>query len=237
MKPFFFELCAGCLEAALVGYAGGADRVEICSELQIGGVTPTFELMRDTVAALAIPVFVLIRPRGGDFVYSEEEFLLMKQQIEAAKQAGAAGVVIGVLLQSRRVDRRRGRELLKLARPLEVTFHRAFDETPDLNEALETVIEIGADYLLTSGGEADVLTGTDTIARLEKQANGRIRIIAGGGLRLANLVEIQRRSGVAYLHGSLTTLESELTPAGEPIVCEADVREAVRLLSSAHSVF
>jgi copper homeostasis protein len=166
----------------------------------------------------------------------------MKDQIERAKQAGAGGLAIGVLLPNGSVDLERSRELVELGRPLSVTFHRAFDEAADLGEALEAVIETGADCLLTSGGAPDVFAGADSIARLHRQARGRVDIMAAGGLRLSNLVEVVRRTGVSHVHGSLTRKrlngddpESELagnghSSPGGPATIEAAVRESIRLL-------
>ena len=240
MKVPLFELCVTSLEAALAAESGGADRIELCSQLSIGGITPGFDLMTKTIETLSIPVFVLIRPRAGDFVYSPTEFGEMKRQIEQSKAAGAAGVAIGVLHPDGRVDVEKTRELLELARPMKVTFHRAFDETPDMAEALEDVIRCGVDCLLTSGGEPDVLTGAKSIAKVRKRAAGRLDVMAGGGLQLSSLVEVLRRSGVTLLHGSLSRTpgangdraprrNGQHEPLGQ-VVLEADVQEAVRLL-------
>ena len=238
MNDLLFELCAETLPAAQAGQNGGAGRVELCSRLSVGGVTPSLPLLQAVLQTLAIPVHALIRPRAGDFVYSLPEFELMGRQIALAKQSGAAGVVLGVLQPDHRVDVARTRALAELAAPMKVTFHRAFDSTPNLEEALEAVIATGADCLLTSGGEADVLTGVDTIAVLQKQARGRIDVMAGGGLTLANLVETVRRTGVSHLHGSLIGKRGdESGPSWHtplvPAALEADVREAVRLFAMA----
>jgi copper homeostasis protein len=225
--------------------------------LSIGGVTPDADLIAAAVQALSIPVHILIRPRGGDFVFSAAEFAQMRHQIEQAKRVGSAGVAIGMLLPDGRVDVERSRELVRLARPMSVTFHRAFDETADLSQALEDVIQTGADCLLTSGGAADVLAGADSIARLYRHARERLEIMAGGGLKLANLAEVVRRTGVSYLHGSLTRRnetqrngtrgngshkhaersETNEEPAtnghlavSRQAMLEADVRESIRLL-------
>ena len=178
MKAFLFEVCAESVETAQAAELGGADRIELCSKLPIGGVTPEIELTRAAIRALSIPVHVLIRPRGGDFAFSTDEFDLMRRQIEQAKEAGAAGVVVGVLRPDGSVDVERTRELVKLGRPMSVTFHRSFDETSNLIEALEAVIETGADCLLTSGGAPDVLTGAESIAQLRRQAGERLAIMA-----------------------------------------------------------
>jgi copper homeostasis protein len=243
MKNFLFELCAESVEAARAGEFGGADRIELCSQLSMGGVTPPLSLINSATRTLSIPVHILIRPRPGDFVFSSEEFELMKDQIEQARQAGAGGVAVGVLLPDGSVDVERSRELVHLSRPLSVTFHRAFDETVDLNEALEAVIDTGADCLLTSGGAEDVLAGADSIARLRTQAGTRVDIMAAGGLHLANLLEVVRRTGVTHVHGSLTrrhlngaNIDSQSLRNGHSAVngssgIEADVRESVRLLT------
>jgi copper homeostasis protein len=240
MKVPLFELCVTNLEAARAAESGGADRIELCSQLSNGGVTPDLDLMTVAIEALSIPAYVLIRPRIGDFVFSPAEFDEMKRQIEQAKASGAAGVAIGVLLPNGRVDVERTRELVALAKPMKVTFHRAFDETPDIAEALEDVIRCGVDCLLTSGGEPDVLTGAESIARLCKLARGRLDVMAGGGLQLTSLVEVLRRTGVSHLHGSLArrlVAHSEAGPKRKlqssrsvSVVSEGDVREAVQLL-------
>jgi copper homeostasis protein len=242
MKNFLFELCAESVEAARAGEFGGADRIELCSHLSVGGVTPDLSLIAATTRALSIPVHILIRPRSGDFVFSSEEFELMKDQIQQAKQAGAGGVAVGVLRLDGSVDIERSRELVNFSRPLNVTFHRAFDETVDLSEALEAVIETGADCLLTSGGATDVLAGADSIARLHMQAGDRVEIMAAGGLNLFNLVEVVQRTGVSNVHGSLTRKHLNYSngdnlparnghsTANCSAGLEIDVRESIRLL-------
>jgi copper homeostasis protein len=232
MTSLFFELCAESVEAACAAQSGGADRIELCSRLSEGGTTSTAELMTACVRAVSIPIYVLIRPRAGDFVFTSHEFDLMHRQIDEAKAAGASGVALGVLLEDGRVDVNRTRDLVEYARPLETTFHRAFDESPDLSVALEQVIETGATGLLTSGGAAEVLLGADRIGRLQEQADGRIQIIAGGGLRLASLVEVVRRSGAFSLHGSLTNSNGSNGRGVDTTQLEANIREAVRLLRS-----
>lgn len=232
MNPVFFELCVETLDAGRAAEAGGADRIELCSALDRGGVTPTAELGSANLRALSIPVYVLIRPRSGDFCFSQDEFDEMRRQIEEAKKAGASGIAVGVLLKDGRVDVERTRELVELARPLEVTFHRAFDGSPDLHEALEAVIETGADSLLTSGGAADVLSGAELIGALKNQAGERIQVIAGGGLRLDSLLEVVRRAGIYSLHGSLKRKNGGHSANGNGKALEADVREAIRLLNA-----
>jgi len=228
MKRLLFELCAPSVAAAIAADRGGADRIELCANLAVSGVTPDEETLARVMEAVSIPVHVLIRPRAGDFVFSDEEFALMRHQIEIAKELRAAGVALGILLPDGRVDVERSRALAELARPMHVTFHRAFDETVDLPEALEDVIRTGADTLLTSGGATDALTGASSIARLRVQAADRIELMAGGGLRLENLGELVRRSGVNCLHGSLT--RSRGTNGHGIDMLEEDVRFVMRLL-------
>lgn len=239
MKTSVFELCVETLAAAQAAERGGADCIELCSRLEVSGITPSERLITATLQAISIPVHVLIRPRAGDFVYSAEEFDQMRQQVRWVKQAGAAAVALGVLKADRRIDVDRSRELAELARPMKVTFHRAFDETPDLTQALEAVIETGADCLLTSGGAPNVLAGADQLEKLVRQARNRVQIMAGGGLKLVSMTEVLERTGLHCLHGSLTRRAEECgrgesvnghTAAGQADMLEADVRTAVRLL-------
>ena len=238
MKTPLFELCVESLRAAQMAERGGADRVELCARLDIGGLTPGRQLTAAVVQALSIPVHVLIRLRGGDFAYTASEFAQMRQQVQWVKESGAAGVVLGVLQADSRVDVERSRELVELARPMKVTFNRAFDEAPVLGEALRAVIATGSTCLLTSGGATDVLTGAAQIAQLVRQAEDRIEIMAGGGLKLASMAEVLERTGVHCLHGSLTRRSPERSlqrtnsrsAPGKADILEADVRAAVELL-------
>lgn len=235
----FFELCVETVEAALAGQRAGADQVELCAGLACGGITPPRDQMIAAVRALRIPVTVLIRPRYGDFVFSAPEFDRMCRQVSEARDAGAAAVALGILTPDGCIDVQRTARLVELARPMQVTFHRAFDEAPDLAAALEDVIAAGASCLLTSGGCRDVLSGAAAIGRLREHAGRRLRVMAGGGLRMENLAEVVHRSGVTMLHSSLTR-EAALHPNGDghsgkadTNILEADVREAIRLFHDA----
>ena len=198
-----FEACVDSVEAAVAAQEGGANRVELCADLLEGGITPSSGVIWLARQQLTIPMNVIIRPRGGDFCYSATEFDVMKHDIEHAKQLGADGVVIGILNPDGTVDRERTRALIELARPMSVTFHRAFDMARDPLTTLETLIDLGVDRLLTSGQEETVWEGIDLIATLVKQANGRIIIMPGGGITERNVARIIAHSGVTELHASV----------------------------------
>ena len=199
------EVCVDSVASAVAAGRGGAQRVELCSDLLEGGVTPSVGLLEAVRSKLSIGVHPIIRPRPGDFCYSEEEFEILRRDIEVAKNAGADGVVLGILDAAGNVDVRRMRQLVELARPLSVTFHRAFDMTADLIRALDDVCSTGADRLLTSGGEQSCLQGVDTLAQLVKAARGRITIMAGGGIGHNNATTIIERTGVSEIHVGLAT--------------------------------
>jgi copper homeostasis protein len=203
MRKIIFELCAETIDACLAARDGGAHRIELCSALSEGGLTPSHGLVRAAIKSSGLPVHVLIRPRGYSFQYTESEITLMREDILHVRQLGAAGVVLGLLRPDNSVDIERTRALVQLAHPMKVTFHRAFDETPSPHQAIEDVIATGADRILTSGGEQDVVAGSVSLAKLVLQAAGRINVAVGGGLRLRNAAAIARDTGAQHFHGSL----------------------------------
>ena len=205
------EVCVESVEGAIAAQQGGADRVELCANLMEGGTTPSAGSMQEARRNLDIALQVMIRPRGGDFCYSAIEFEIMKRDIETARSAGADGVVIGILREDGSIDEVRTRALTELARPMSVTFHRAFDMSRDPFEAMEILIGIGIDRILTSGQESSVLEGLDLIARLVGAAGDRIIIMPGGGITERNFNSIVVQSGARELHiAALENVESRM---------------------------
>jgi copper homeostasis protein len=204
-QPVLIEVCVDSVASAVAAERGGAGRVELCSDLLEGGITPSAGLIATVRSKVSIGLHPIIRPRPGDFFYSDHEIQIMRRDIEAAKELGADGVVLGVLDQHGNVDVERTRALVELARPLSVTFHRAFDMSSDLQRALDSVCQTGADRILTSGGEQTCLEGIDVIAALVKTADGRIAIMAGGGIGHRDALNIVKRTGVREIHVGLSS--------------------------------
>jgi copper homeostasis protein len=207
-EPITLEICADSVESALAAQKGGAHRIELCSGLVEGGTTPSSGLISTVRSRLAIPICVMIRPRNGDFCYGADDFETMEQDVLTAKQLGADGVVFGILQEDGRVDSERIRHLVQLARPLQVTFHRAFDMSRDLNESLEVLIAAQVDRVLTSGGEQRVEDGLAAVRSLSAKAAGRIAIMAGGGITESNAHHVSASTGVHELHASAAALIS-----------------------------
>jgi copper homeostasis protein len=182
---------------------GSAHRIELCAQLRVGGVTPAESLMRRVRELVQVPIFVLIRPRAGDFVYSGAELAQMRGDIEMAKRLGMDGIVCGVLTRERGVDVEHTRELVEIARPLPFTFHRAFDDVTDLDAGLEDVIKAGAARILTSGGAASAPAGIERLAHLVYAARDRIIIVPGGGINASNVLDVARQTGASELHSGL----------------------------------
>jgi len=206
------EVCVDSVESALAAQAGGADRLELCQDLCEGGLTPSAGLLATVRAGVKLPLAVMIRPRGADFCYTEAEFEVMRRDLQFAKETGADMLVLGLLTPDGEVDLARTRELVALARPLPVTFHRAFDKARDAGRALEDLIGLGVERVLTSGQERTVIDGLDTIVALVKQGRGRITIVPGGGITERNLPKILAATRAKEFHVSAsTTHESAMT--------------------------
>lgn len=194
------EVVVDGVESALAAQSGGAQRIELCSGLLEGGLTPSSGLIAVTRAAATIGLMVMIRPRSGDFVYSHHELTVMQRDIDTAKELGADGVVFGILTEEGVIDARRTATLTAQARPLSVTFHRAFDMVADAPYALECLIDLGIERVLTSGLESSALEGAETIAALVNQAGGRIIVMPGGGVTVRNIRRILVTTGAREIH-------------------------------------
>jgi len=194
------EACVDSVGSAIAAQQGGARRIELCDNLVEGGTTPSAGTIALCRARLRIPIYVMIRPRGGDFCYSPVELDVMRRDIDAAHAFGADGVVLGLLTPDGRVDRRRTRALLELARPLDVTFHRAIDVARDPLTALDDLITLGVDRVLTSGQSRTALAGARVIAELVERAAGRLVVLAGGGVDEKNAHQVVARTGVREIH-------------------------------------
>ncbi len=197
-----FEACVDSLESSIAAQEGGADRLELCADLLEGGITPSAGTIDLVCRHVNIPVMIMIRPRGGDFCYSDLEFEEMKCDIEFVKQFNVAGIVLGILNDDGTVDKERTKILIQQARPMQVTFHRAFDMTRNPFEALDDLIDLGVDRVLTSGQELTVVEGIETLKKLVKKAGDEIVIMPGGGVDENNAAEIVSKCGVKEIHAS-----------------------------------
>jgi len=210
------EAAVETIEEALAAKRAGADRIELCANLGVGGTTPSAGLIASVVQQVGHPVFVMIRPRGGDFVYAADEIDAMIEDIDRARPLGIAGIVTGALRSDGSVDVESMRRLMSPAAGLPVTFHRAFDVVANRTEALEQVIDLGASRVLTSGGAATAVDGAVAIAMLVDQAGERLSIVAGGKIREQNARDVIARTGVREVHARLEN--------------EASIRGLVRVL-------
>ena len=193
------EVCAESYEYALKAEKAGADRIELCKDLHLDGLTPDYESAKRTIDSLNIPVFILIRPREGDFIYSNEEFELMKRDIIKFKEMGCKGIVSGVLNDDNSIDVKRTKDLIELSRPLEFTFHRAFDLVNDPLKEIEKLIEIGVNRILTSGQKDKAIEGLELLKELYNISKNRIKIMPGSGINKSNIVNFE---SFEEIHGS-----------------------------------
>ena len=193
------EVCAESYEYALKAEKAGADRIELCKDLHLDGLTPDYESAKKTIKQLNIPVFILIRPRKGDFIYSDEEFELMKQDILKFKEIGCKGIVSGVLNDDNSIDIERTQELVELSKPLEFTFHRAFDIVLNPLNEIDNLIEIGVNRVLTSGQKDSAIKGLKLLEDLQKKVNNDMLIMPGGGI---NVLNIDSFKNFSEIHGS-----------------------------------
>lgn len=216
MRHIFIEICLDSVESAIIAQEAGADRVELCANLSEGGITPSLGMIQAVRQAIDIPIHVMIRPRGGDFYYSDHEFEVMQKDISTVKLAGVDGVVLGILKPNGYVDIERTNMLVELARPMSVTFHRAFDMANDPMQSLEDIIHTGADRLLTSGQHETAWEGMAVIARLIEQANDRVVIMPGSGINETNVEALLATTQAREIHlsaGSRVESSVQFRPA------------------------
>lgn len=222
------EICANSRQSALNALAGGAGRIEMCRQLELGGTTPTEDDIRYSVHELNLRTHVLVRPRAGNFVYTDAEFEQICREVELCRQCGAHAVVVGFLTPDGRIDEERTRHIVQLAAPMEVTFHRAFDEIcQDPLEALESIIRCGCHRLLTSGCQPNAEEGIPTLRQLVRHAAGRITILAGAGITPANAARIVQETAVAEIHGSCKHTLPDGTIETDPQI----VRQLIKSIS------
>ncbi|WP_426095660.1 copper homeostasis protein CutC [Flavobacterium sp. DSR2-3-3] len=202
MKKAQLGIACFNLESAIIPQKNGADRVELCASMKEGGITPDYELTKTVRKKIAIDLNVMIRPRGGDFIYSDFEFEQMKSEILTFKKLQVDGFVFGILKEDGNVNELQNAELVALANPLPCTFHRAFDGIKNKLKALESLIECDFKTILTSGQETNVVDGIDVLARLVEKANNRIVIMPGGGLRSSNIELLKEKIKAVFYHSS-----------------------------------
>ena len=202
---YILEICASSLSSALAAQEGGADRIELCDNLYEGGTTPSYGMIKTCKSLLDIPIFPIIRPRGGDFVYSEREFEVMMQDVVCCMELGCEGIVFGILRSDGSIDTERCSELVKLAGSMQLTFHRAFDRCSNRSKGLEDLIALGFQCVLTSGGEDYAEDAISELAIMVRQAKNRISIMPGSGITGYNLFKIAKATGAFEFHTTAKT--------------------------------
>lgn len=204
------EICANSYQSAVNAEIAGAHRIELCSEISVGGVTPSLGLLKKVMHSLSIPVQVLIRPRSGNFHYSDKEFDIMKENIRLCKDLGCAGIVSGVLHKNNTIDLKRTSELIELSKPMSFTFHRAFDVVSKPKEALLKLLNLGVDRLLTSGQQEKAEDGIDLLIELQKLAKNKLTILPGSGINSKNCIHF-KNTGFKEIHSSASKIISRNT--------------------------
>ena len=225
------EVCAQSYISAMIAEQAKADRIELCAALEVGGLTPSVSLILAVQRDLTIPVCVLVRPRAGDFCYTKEEFEIIKNDVIWCRDNGIDGVVVGCLDENNELDEAKMKELARLAYPMEVVCHKAFDQTPNPSVSLEKLINWGYDRILTSGGAKNVVEGTPILNKLVKQAADRIEILAGGSIRSNNVLELVQATGVAQVHTSANKFYADKNCS------ETDLEEVKKIIQALRSPF
>lgn len=212
-----FEIACFNLESAILAQKAGVDRVELCANISVGGTTPIIEMIQQAREHLTIDIYVMIRPRGGNFCYSDSEFNQMKSEIETIKKLGVNGFVFGVLNEDNTINIEQNKTLVAKAYPFPCTFHRAFDAVSNYEQALEDVFSCGFSTILTSGTFSNVMEGKEVLKKLVVQAKNRIEIMPGGGLRSTNIYELNKIIGANWYHSSAITDGGEIANPNEII--------------------
>ncbi len=223
------EISVETAEAAMAAERGGAHRIELCSNAREGGTTPSHELLRAVRERVRLPIFSMVRPRGGNFVYSDGEFEAMRLDIEAAKESGMDGVVLGLLNTDGEIEVERSAQLVEQARPLPVTYHRAFDECADLQESLKDVIKTGAARLLTSGGKRTAPEALELLGDLVRIASELLIVMPGSGLDAGNIRDAVKKTGALEYHAGLSSVVPD--PANNIGAFENEVRRLAAALA------
>jgi copper homeostasis protein len=232
MEKNILEICCFNLESALIAADAGADRIELCADPAAGGTTPGIGLINTVRKKTNIELYPIIRIRGGDFLFSEEEFSVMLHEVVACKSAGCEGVVIGMLLPDGRVDKPHSARLVEKAYPMGVCFHRAFDWTRNPFESLEDVIEIGCERILTSGQQPTAMLGASLIRGLVEKADGCIQIMPGSGVRAANIMDLKNETGASQFHSSARMLKKSSMEYIQPFMNE----EQLTVMADRHEI-
>lgn len=237
MRKISLEICVFSIDAALKADKAGADRIELCSNPMEGGTTPHHGLIKAACEKTSLDVFPIIRPRGGDFTYSQNEFEMMKEDIIFCKEAGCQGIATGILLSDNSVDTERTKEIVQLAAPMDVTFIRAFDLTPDPEKALQDIIDSGCKRILTSGQANKAEEALPLLNKLNTLARHRISIMPGSGVRASNIKKIINHTGVNEIHSSARVFTENRSSKvddlgfGQPVTCDEDQIAEMRRVS------
>lgn len=237
------EICASNYQSALNAQKAGAHRIELCSELGTGGITPSYGLLKKVMEELIIPVMVLIRPRSGDFVYSDADFDIMKRDIELCKELGCAGIVSGVLTKDFKIDIRRTSELIELSRPLSFTFHRAFDHVVNPEQAIVDLVNLGAKRILTSGQHSKAIDGIENLKKYQKIAGNELIIMPGGGINGSNCSAFARRTEALEvkaefkeIHASATEIMEQTKEEKVPMNSPKFLKENIEVISNSENI-
>jgi copper homeostasis protein len=220
MDKNILEICCYNLESAIIASEAGADRIELCSDPAAGGTTPGIGFIKSVRRKTEIELYPIIRIRGGDFLFSAEEFDVMMHDVEACKSAGCEGIVFGMLLTDGRIDRTNSARVVEKAYPMGVSFHRAFDWTRNPFEALEDIIDIGYERILTSGQQPTAILGASLIKDLIAQAAGRVQVMPGSGIRAGNIMDLKNETGAAEFHSSARKLRKTSMEFIQPLMLE-----------------